>query len=124
MAAILKADNALEKLREMYRSQSSLVHPNLKSLSARTAGSESEELSDRVVKYPIFGGVLSYDLGKPVIFAVIQAALFALQVIGVLFEETSGTWEREFNRIKQSHDTFLNQERESLGIRAGDKTPA
>ena len=113
VATILKTDNALESLREMYRSQSSLVHPNLESLSARIAGPKTEELSERVVKYPIFGGMLSYDLGKPCIFAVIQATLFALKVIGVIFEETSGTWKEEYDRILQSHNTFLKQARKS-----------
>ena len=113
VAAILKANKALETLRSTYRHQSSLVHPSLESLSARTAGSESEKLSERVVKYPLFGGLLSSDLGKPVIFTVIQATLFALSVIGVIFEETSGTWKKEFNRILQSYNTFLNQVRNS-----------
>lgn len=113
VAAILKANKAFETLRSTYYHQSSLVHPNLESLSARTAGSESEKLSKRVVKYPLFGGLLSSDLGKPVIFTVVQATLFALSVIGVIFEETSGTWKKEFNRILQSYNTFLDQARES-----------
>ena len=79
VAAILEADNAFEALRAMYRSQSSLVHPNLESLSARTAGPESEELSERVVKYPIFGGLLSPDLGRLTVCAVVQSTLFALR---------------------------------------------
>ena len=63
--------------------------------------------------YGLFGGMLSTDLGKPVIFTIIQAMLFALKVIGVIFEETSGTWDKEFKRILQSYNTFLKQVQES-----------
>lgn len=103
----------LKLLQDSYRHQSQVIHPNLESLSARTNGPETEKLSERVVKYPFFGGMLSSDSGKLVIFTVIQATLFALKVIGVIFEETSGTWDKEFNRILQSYNTFLNQVRES-----------
>jgi hypothetical protein len=102
----------LKMLRESYSHQCEVVHPNLESLSARTNGPETEKLSERVVKYPFWGGMLSSDSGKLVIFTVIQATLFALKVIGVIFEETSGTWNKEFDRILQSYNTFLKQVRE------------
>ena len=111
VAAILKANNALETLRAMYDLQSSLVHPNLESLSARTAGSESEKLSERVVKYPLFGGLLSSDMGRLIVHAVIQSTLFALNVIKVIFVETSGAWDNKYARILESYNTFLNQAR-------------
>jgi len=119
LSSILASENdereseILKLLQDSYRHQSQVVHPNLESLSARTNGLETEKLSERVVKYPFFGGMLSSDLGKPVIFVVVQATLFALNVIGVMFEETSGTWKKEFSRILQSYNTFLNQARES-----------
>ena len=103
----------LAMLQDSYNHQSRVVHPNLESLSARTDGTETEKLSERVMKYPFFGGMLSSDLGKPAIFVVIQATLFALKVIGVMFEESSGTWGKEFSRILQIYNTFLNQARES-----------
>jgi len=86
----------------MYRSQSSLVHPNLESLSARTDGPETEKLSERAVKYPLFGGLLSSDLGKMYLYAVVQSTLFALSVIKVIFVETSGKWDEQYDRIKES----------------------
>lgn len=111
VAAILEANNALEILREMYRSQSSLVHPNLESLSARTDGPETEKLSERVAKYPLFGGLLSSDLGKMYLYAVIQSTLFALNVIKVIFIETSGAWDNKYACILESYNTFLSQAR-------------
>jgi len=108
-----KQSEILKMLQASYNHQSQVVHPNLESLSARTDGPETEKLNERVVKYPIFGGMLSSDLGKSVIFAVIQATLFALSVIKVIFEETSGTYDKEFSRILQSYNTFLNQAGES-----------
>ena len=114
LATILKVDDALRKMiRDSYSSQSSLVHPNLESLSARTAGPESEELNERIVKYPLFGGLLSSDIGKLSLYAVIQMTLFALSAIKVIFVETSGNWDKEYNRIMHSYNTFLNQARES-----------
>jgi hypothetical protein len=113
LATIWKGNDVHGTLREMYRSQSSLVHPNLDSLSARTDGPESEELSERVVKYPLFGGLLSSDLGKPILFTVIQSILFALSVIRVIFVETSGDWDKEYAKIKESVDKFITQARAS-----------
>ncbi|MEK7353558.1 MAG: hypothetical protein AABZ77_03515 [Chloroflexota bacterium] len=108
IATLLKVDEDLRKMiRYSYTYQSSLVHPNLESLSVRTAGSSSEELKERIVKYPIFGGLLPTGIGKPSLYAVIQMALFASKVIGIMFEETSGTWKKEYNRILKRYETFL-----------------
>ncbi len=114
VAKILSDSNAsdiLRELRKVYHSQSSLVHPNLESLSARTGGPETEKLSERVVKYPFFGGLLSSDLGKVYLYAVIQSTLFALNVIKVVFVETSGAWDNKYDRILESYNTFLSQAR-------------
>ena len=112
LAAILKVDDTLRKMmRDSYSSQSSLVHPNLESLSARTVGPESEELNERILKYPLFGGMLSSDIGKLSLYAVIQMTLFALKVIKVMFVETSGVYDTENTRILESYETFLNQAR-------------
>ena len=112
LATILKVDDCLRKMmRDSYRYQSSLVHPNLESLSARTAGPESEELNERIVKYPLFGGLLSSDIGKLSLYAVIQMTLFTLKVIKVMFVETSGVYDNEYARILESYNTFLNQAR-------------
>jgi len=101
-----------QALRKMYKSQSSLVHPNLESLSARTPGPEMESLSDRAVKYPIFGGLISSDLGKSYLFAVLQKTLFALSIIGVIFMETAGSWNKEFKRLKARLDAFVKEEKD------------
>ncbi len=112
LATILKVDDTLRKMiRDSYSYQSSLVHPNLESLSARTAGPESEELNERIVKYPLFGGLLSSDIGRLTVYAVIQITLFALKVIKVVFVETSGVYDNEYARILESYNTFLNQVR-------------
>jgi len=112
LATILKVDDSLRKMmRDSYSSQSSLVHPNLESLSARTAGPESEELNERILKYPLFGGLLSSDIGKLSLYAVIQMTLFALKVIKVMFVETSGVYDNKYARILESYNTFLNQAR-------------
>jgi len=103
----------LKILQDSYSHQSDVIHPNLESLFARTYGPETEKLSERILKHPLFGGILSSDSGKLAIFTVIQATLLALKVIGVIFEETSGTWKEEFNRILQSYNKFLYQVRES-----------
>ncbi len=113
IAALLKVDESLRKmLRNSYRFQSSLVHPNLDSLSIRTAGSPSEDLKHRIVKYPIFGGMVSPDIGKLSLYAVIQMALLASKVIGVMFVETSGTWSKEYDRILQKYEIVLDQVKE------------
>ena len=109
IANILKDKESLSALREMYDSQSSHVHPNLESLRVRTDGPETEELCDRVVKYPIFGGMLNPDLGKAYLFAVFQSALFALSVIKVIFVETSGHWDNEFRRIWKIHQSIIEE---------------
>jgi hypothetical protein len=107
LATILRSDESYKALREMYHSQSSLVHPNLESMSARTDGPETEELSERVVKYPIFGGLLSSDMGRLTVYAVIQSTLFALNIIKVIFVEPSGNWDTEYGRIKEKVDSFI-----------------
>lgn len=85
----------LKTLQESYKHQSQVVHANLKSLSARTGDPGMEKCSERVVKHPLFGGLLSSELGRLTIFAVVQCTLFALSVVGVIFEETSGQWQKE-----------------------------
>lgn len=114
LATILKVDDTLRKMmRDSYSSQSSLVHPNLESLSVRTVGPESEELNERIVKYPLFGGLLSSDIGRLTVYAVIQITLFALKVIKVIFVETSGVYDNKYAHILESYNTFLNQARVS-----------
>lgn len=112
LATILKVDDALRKMmRDSYHFQSSVVHPNLESLSARTVGPESEKLNERIVEYPLFGGLLSADIGKLSVYTVIQMTLFTLKVIKVMFVETSGVYDNEYARILGSYNTFLNQAR-------------
>jgi hypothetical protein len=109
----VKRDEILKILKDSYNRESKIVHPNLESLRDRTGGPKTEDLKDRVVKYPFWGGMLSYDLGKPIIFIIIQATLLALKIIGVIFEENSGVWKKEFSRIKETYETFLAEARKS-----------
>ncbi|MGD0781184.1 MAG: hypothetical protein ABR954_10480 [Dehalococcoidales bacterium] len=100
LAKLLAADDGVLKiLRAAYHFQSSNIHPNLESLSVRIAGPQSEKLSDRVAKYPMFGGLVSDDVGKLTIFSVIQVTLFASTMIGFISVETPGIYLKEYNRI-------------------------
>ena len=118
VAAILDKNDGncvFQKLRTMYRFQSAIVHPNLESLSSRTLGSKTEQLSERVVNNQVFGGLLAADLGKMYLFSVIQSTLFALSVIRVVFEESSGNWDKEFERIQRTYDSYTAELKTQIG---------
>jgi hypothetical protein len=111
-----KLENDTEKkgvlyksLREYYSFMSGVTHPNLKSFEARYG---DKELNKNVGLQCIFGGIMSTTLGHVVILCILQTVLSVLKILGVMFPEESGEWEKEFDRINSKKDEiyklFLN----------------
>jgi len=95
-----------EELRSYYRALSQDIHPNLRSFQARYG---DVNLKEEVGLKPILGGIMSPALGRVVILRLLQCVLSALKIIGVIFKEQSGTWEKEYKRIVTLRNEILSK---------------
>jgi len=117
----LLSDNSNEKskilkaLRDSYGMQSQSLHPNLSSFAYRTGGSPENELRQRIVTDPLYGGLLSKGLGKSTIMAILKTALFALMVIKTFFVESRGQLEKDFDQVKREFDGYLSTIKKDIG---------
>jgi len=95
-----------EELRSYYGAISQDIHPNLHSFQARYG---DVNLKEEVGLKPILGGIMSPALGRVVILRVLQCVLSALKIIGAIFREQSGAWEREYKRIVTRQKEILSK---------------
>jgi hypothetical protein len=88
-------------LREYYKFMAGVAHPNLKSFDARCGG---EKLGERVGIEYVFGGVMSAERGHVTIIRILQTALSALRILGVILPEQSGSWDKKYQQISARCD--------------------
>jgi hypothetical protein len=102
-----KQKEILEVIRKSYRIKSGALHPNIESMKLRTGGNKGEDSLFSLFRYPLFAGLLPYDIGESSIFTVIQTVLFALLVIDIIFIESSGKHQEEHKRIRNAYEQYL-----------------
>ena len=95
------------ELRRIYKHQSELSHPNLSSFKMRYGDLETDQLKNRVIDFPVWGGILSNDLIKPIIFTALQITLRAISIIKLIFIESSGSYEEEHKAIYEKYDAYI-----------------
>jgi hypothetical protein len=94
-----------EGLRQYYRFMSDVAHPNLKSFEARYG---DKDLGKRVGLDVVFGGFMSSKFGQVAIIRIIQTVLSALRILGVMFHEESGRWDKDYQRISKRCDEMVD----------------
>lgn len=100
-----KRSALFKDLRKYYKFMASVAHPNLKSFDARCGG---EELRERVGIEYIFGGVMSAERGHITIIRILQTALSALRILGVILPEQSGSWDKKYQQISAKCDGMVD----------------
>jgi len=101
-----KRDEIYKGLRRYYRVMSGAAHPNLKSFEARYG---HKDLGKRVGLEFVFGGVMSQQLGQVYITRLIQTLLSALRILGVMFPEESGGWDKKHQQIRRRCDEIVDK---------------
>jgi hypothetical protein len=94
-------------LRQLYKHQSELSHPNLSSLKLRYGDLATDQLKDKIINMPVWGGMLSNDLIKPVIYSAFQTTLRAISIIKLIFIESSGSYEKEYKNIYSKYEAYI-----------------
>lgn len=94
-----------EGLRRYYKFMSGVAHPNLKSFEARYG---QKDLDKRVGLEVRFGGLMSSIFGRVAIIRIIQTVLSALRILGVMFHEESGRWDKEYQQISKRCDEMID----------------
>lgn len=102
-----KAKELYDSLRKIYKHTSKVVHPNLESFEFRYG--MDKNLKENVGLKPAFGGILDDVIAQAAIGRVIYAMLFILKVMRMKFEEESGEWDKEFNRIYDNSKALLDK---------------
>jgi len=91
-----KRNELLRSLRTYYGSMSDVAHPNLNSFAHRYG---ERELDKRVGLEFVFGGIMSSKLGHVTIIRLLQTVLSGLRILGVIIDDESGGWDKEYRRI-------------------------
>lgn len=102
-----KAMELFKSLKKWYEHTSKIVHPNLESFKLRSG--MDKNLKENVGLKPAFGGILNDFIAQAFIGRVIHAMLFILKVMRMKFEEESGEWDKEFNRIYDNSKALLDK---------------
>lgn len=94
-------------LREQYKHQSEMSHPDLSSFKLRYGDLETEKLREKVLDSPLLGGFLSDDLVKPVVYNALQITLSAISIIKLIFVESSGSYEADYKAIYGRYKDYI-----------------
>ncbi len=115
---ISKRDNLLGNLRKYYGFMSEVAHPNLESFQARYG---KKNLSEKVGLTTLFGGLMGSQYGHVAIIRLLQTVLSALRILGIISHEESGSWDKEYQIIREKCDDMV--ENLPVGdIKGDDKT--
>ncbi len=95
------------KLRRVYSHESEMSHPNLSSLKMRYGDLEAEKLKDKAIDYPIWGGILSDVLVRPIVYSALQITLYAVSIIKLIFVESSGSYEADYKAIYDKYTDYI-----------------
>ena len=90
------------RLRGMYTRQSSFVHPNLQSFSARTVNMDSgsgDDLREKVGMIPALGGLLGEGYGRLVLSAVLAEGIEAVAIFLSLINDEDGEWRAKYEEL-------------------------
>jgi hypothetical protein len=60
------------------------------------------ELGERVGLHCVFGGLISTKMGHVVIIRILQTVLSALRILGIIFPEQLGNWNKEYQQIRKN----------------------
>jgi len=102
-----KEKEIYSELRKTYRHESELSHPNLSSFKLRYGDSEITTLKEKVISSPVWGGILFDELVKPVVYSAIQITIRAISIIKLIFVESSGSYEKEFEEIFRKYRHYI-----------------
>jgi hypothetical protein len=103
-------------LRELYNHESEQCHPNLTSLKMTYGDLEPDKLKNLAIEVPIWGGILSDNLIKPIIFTAIQIILRAISVLKLIYVESSGLHETDFKKIEAQYKLFIQSEKSKISV--------
>ena len=98
---------AYTALRQQYKRQSELSHPNLASYKLRYGDLETEKLREKILSSPLWGGFLTDDLVKPVIYSALQLTLSAISIIKSIFIDSSGSYEADYKAIFEKYKDYI-----------------
>jgi hypothetical protein len=112
LAAVFEPRETGEKevysaLRKQYKHQSEESHPNLSGFKFRYGDLDADKLKEKVIDSPIWGGILSDDLVKPIVYSLLGITLSAISIIKLIFPESSGSYEEEFKKIYEKYNVYI-----------------
>lgn len=100
--------NVYSALRGQYTHQSEMSHANLSSFILRYGNLPAQELKEKIIDSPIWGGILFDDLLKPIVYSSLQITLSAISIIKIIFVESSGSYEEDYNRIYEKYKVYIS----------------
>ena len=100
--------NVYSALRGQYTHQSEMSHANLSSFILRYGNLPAQELKEKIIDSPIWGGILFDDLLKPIVYSSLQIILSAISIIKIIFVESSGSYEEDYNRIYEKYKVYIS----------------
>lgn len=98
-------------LRGLYGHESKMSHPNLESFKLRYGDLADDKLKESIINTTIWGGLLSDDLIKPVIYSALQITLRAISILRLIFVDSSGSYEKEYTVILDKYKGYLESVR-------------
>ncbi|MFC1949558.1 hypothetical protein ACFLW0_05245 [Chloroflexota bacterium] len=100
-----KSKELHKRLNEYYNILSEVVHPNLKSFEARYG---EKDLGERVGLVYVFGGLMGSNFGHVVIIRIVQTVLSALRILGIIFHDETGSWDKEYQEISKKCNEIVD----------------
>ena len=98
---------AYKALRQSYKRQSGMSHASLASNKFRYGDLETEKLREKILTSPIWGGILTDDLVKPVVFTALQTTLNAISIIKSIFIYSSGSFEDDYKKMLEKCNEYI-----------------
>jgi hypothetical protein len=94
-------------LRDEYKRLSESSHPDLLSFKSRYGDLDLKQLKDTIIHSPLWGGFHTDELGKPIIYIAVQLILNALRILKLIFVESSGSHEQDYQKIFQQYEEYV-----------------